>query len=525
MTKKILVTEIIADEGIDLLKSHGYEVEVKTDLSHEEIVSIIPDYDALIVRSATHVDKALLDAGKKLKVVGRAGVTYDNIDIEAANALDIIVCNAPTSNIVSAAEHTFALMLSCARKVAQANQSMHEGKWDRNKFKGVELFGKTLALFGLGRVGGMVAERATAFGMNVLACDPYCNPERATTLGVTLDNDIDSVLEKADFVSIHLPLTPDTTSMFGPNEFAKMKTGAIFINTSRPAILDMASLADFVAARKIASCGIDVFDNEPALTSPLHELDNAILTPHISALTQEAQVRSGIQIADCVWAGLEGSLVPTALTATGGNSEMSRHIAPFIPAANMLGRIVSQIKGGVPSNINVKMMGNLAELDPTSLATSVLEGVLSYSHAQCATMQECSMFAERHGISIKCKKTDVADEYSAGIEVIADDIRIAATVFGTEKLPRIISIFDYKIDVAPSKHSLLLEYVDKPGNCGKIGTLLGDHGINISTMQIANTRDEKTALVYVNIDKSASDEILEELRDLIDLKSLYRIEL
>ncbi len=525
MTKKILVTEIIADEGISALASHGYEVVEKYDLTSQELIEIIGDYDALIVRSATTVDKALLQAGRKLKVVGRAGVTYDNIDIEAANDLDIIVCNAPTSNIVSAAEHTFALMLSCARKIPQANASMHVGKWDRNKFKGVELFGKTIALFGLGRVGGMVAERAVAFGMNVLAYDPYCNPERATTLGVTLENDFEKILSQADFVSIHLPLTPDTENMFSSNEFALLKTGVIFINTSRPAIIDMNSLADFVAARKIASCGIDVFDDEPTDTSPLHDLENAILTPHISALTKEAQIRSGVQIADCVWAGLEGSLVPTALTSGSTNTEMSRHIAPFIPASNMLGRFLSQIKGGVPSSVKVKMMGNLAELDPTALATSVLEGALSYKHAQCSTMQECSMFAERHGITISCKKTDVADEYSAGIEVEADDIKIAATVFGADKLPRIISIFDYKIDVAPSKHSLILEYDDKPGNCGIIGTILGQHNINISTMQIATSKDEKTALVFVNVSEDASDEVLQEIKDNINLKSLYSINL
>ncbi len=287
----------------------------------------------------------------------------------------------------------------------------------------------------------------------------------------------------------------------------------------------MNSLADFVAARKIASCGIDVFDDEPANTSPLHELDSAILTPHISALTKEAQVRSGVQIADYVWAGLEGSLVPTALTSVASNTEMSRHIAPFIPAANMLGRFLSQIKGNVPSSLKVKMMGNLAELDPTALATSVLEGALSYKHAQCSNMQECAMFAERHGISIKCKKTDVADEYSAGIEVEADDVRIAATVFGADKLPRIISIFDYKIDVAPSKHSLLLEYADKPGNCGIIGTILGQHNINISTMQIATSKDEKNALVFVNVSSEVSEDILQEFREKIDLKSLYTINL
>lgn len=525
MAQRILVTEVIADEGIEALKSRGYEVDIKTDLTQSELQYIIAPYDALIVRSQTVVDRELLQAAKNLKVVGRAGVTVDNIDIEAANELGIIVCNAPTSNIVSAAEHTFALLLSCARKVPQANQSMHEHKWNREQFMGVELYAKTLALFGLGRVGTMVAERAVTFGMRVLVYDPYCNPERATTLGVQLCNDMDTILGEADFISIHLPVNQNTKGMFGPEEFSKMKTGVIFVNTSRPAIIDMDSLADFVAARKIASCGVDVFPDEPCDNSPLHDLDAAILTPHISALTQEAQVRSGIQIADYIWAGLEGSLVPTALTAAGNASEMSRHIAPYIPAANMLGRMVTQINDAVPHDVAVKMMGNLAELDPTALLASVLEGMLNQNHAQCSTMLEVKRYGERHGVDIHCSQTDVAGEYSGGVEINADGIKIATTVFGADSLPRITSILGYKIDVAPAKNSLIFEYVDRPGNCGKIGTILGDHGINISTMQIAMSADETTALVYVNVVEDVTDEIIEEFKSQVELLHLYRINL
>lgn len=525
MTSRILVTEQIAEEGINALKSKGYVVDEKLGLSTAELGSIIGDYDALIVRSATRVDKFLIDHATKLKVIGRAGVTVDNIDIEYANAKDIIVCNAPTSNIVSAAEHTFALMLSCARKIPQANSSMHKGKWERQNFKGVELYGKTLALFGLGRVGGMVAERASAFGMNVLAYDPYCNPERATTLGVKLLNSLPDILADADFVSVHLPLTPDTENMFGPEEFSLMKTGVIFINTSRPAIVDTQSLANFLAARKVRSAGIDVFDDEPCTTSPLHELDNAILTPHISALTDEAQIRSGIQIADYVWAGLEGSLVPTALTATANASEISRHIAPFLPAANMIGRMSTQIRSGVPAHLSVKMMGKLAELDPTALVTSVLEGVLSYKHAQCNTLKEAALFAERHGVHISTSKTDIAGEYQAGIEIDADGLKIASTIYGTDQMPRIISLLGYKIDVAPSRHSLVFEYDDVPGNCGKIGTILGNHGINISTMQIATNDDDTKALVYVNVGEEITDDIISEFKTSMTLDNLYCINL
>lgn len=525
MAQRVLVTEKIADEGIEALKMRGYDVDVQLNLSQDDLIAIIPHYDAMIVRSQTIVDETLLSAAKNLKIIGRAGVTVDNIDIEAANEKDIIVCNAPTSNVVSTAEHTFALMLSCARKVAQANESVHDHKWDREDFMGVELYAKTLALFGLGRVGSMVAERAVAFGMHVVVYDPYCNPERATQLGVTLVNDMDKVLAQADFISIHLPVNQNTKGMFGPEEFSKMKTGVIFINTSRPAIIDMNSLADFVAARKIASCGVDVFDTEPCYDSPLHELDAAILTPHISALTTEAQIRSGIQIADYIWAGLEGSLVPTALTSVGNSMELSRHIAPYIPAANILGRMVTQINGTVPHIVKVKMMGNLAELDPTALLASVLEGMLNSNHAQCSTMLEVKRYGERHGIDISCSQTDIAGEYQGGIEVDGDGIKISTTVFGADSLPRITSLLGYKIDVVPSKNSIVYECEDQVGFFGKIGTILGEHGINISTMQIANSSDETKSLLYMNIDKPVDEDVIEEMRSSLDFIQLHQISL
>ena len=291
--KKVLVTEKIADVALETLRAKGYQVDVKLDLSPQALAEAIADYDALIVRSATNVTADILDAAQNLKIIGRAGVTVDNIDIEAATERDIIVCNAPVSNIVTAAEHTFALLLACARNVCQANASMHAGQWERAPFTGVELYEKTLAIFGLGRIGGLVAERARAFGMNVVGHDPYCSPERAQALGVTLLEDVDEICAIADFITVHLPLTEDTHHMFGPQQFARMKDGVIVVNTARPGIVDQKALADFLAAGKVRSCGIDVFEEEPCTTSPLHEFPNAILTPHIAAVTYEAQHRAG----------------------------------------------------------------------------------------------------------------------------------------------------------------------------------------------------------------------------------------
>ncbi|MEI3230977.1 MAG: hydroxyacid dehydrogenase [Gordonibacter pamelaeae] len=263
MTKKVLVAERLADAGLAVLRDKGYEVDVKLKMPPEELIATIPAYDALIVRSATKVTREVIEAGKNLRIIGRAGVGVDNVDVEAATERGVIVCNAPTSNIVSAAEHTMALMLACARNVAQANASMHEGLWERTKFTGVELYEKTLAIFGLGRIGGLVAERARAFGMRLVGYDPYCSPERAEQLGVTLYDDVDAIVPLADFITVHLPKTKQTIGMFGPDQYARMKDGVILVNAARGGIYNVDSLADFLAAGKIGAVGLDVWENEP----------------------------------------------------------------------------------------------------------------------------------------------------------------------------------------------------------------------------------------------------------------------
>lgn len=526
MSKKVLIAEEIAEEGIDSLRSRGYEVDVMLDLTPEQLRSIIAPYSALIVRSATIVDEALLDAASQLKIVGRAGVTLDNIDIQAANDRGIIVCNAPTSNIISAAEHTMALLLSCARFVPQANASMHAGKWDRRAFTGAELYGKTLAIFGLGRVGSLVAERAVAFGMEVIAYDPYCSPERASQLDVTIFDNIDDVIERADFITVHLPRTSDTLGMFGPREFAKMKNGVVLVNAARGGIFDEASLADFVAAGKVASCGIDIFSTEPSTAGPLHELENAILTPHISALTHEAQVRAGEQIAEYVWAGLEGSIVPTAVNSSSLPPEVLDEVRPYAPACKMMGRMAADILSAIPRKLKISLEGKLSDSSPDVLIASVIDGILSYKEIGTISMANALEMAARHGIEIDASSTDDAGEYASVVRIKADDIEIASTMYGKDQTARIVSILGYKIDISPAKQSLIFEYADGPGRIGVIGTILGEEGINITTMQIGTKPEEKNALVYLNIDGCVTEKVIERLKESVaDLKSLMYIKL
>lgn len=522
--KKVLVTEKVADIAVETMENKGYQVDVRLNLSPEQLAEEIAEYDALIVRSATNVTSDILDGARNLKIIGRAGVTVDNIDIEAATERDIIVCNAPVSNIVTAAEHTFALLLACARNVCQANASMHAGLWERVPYTGVELFEKTLAIFGLGRIGGLVAERARAFGMNVVGHDPYCSPERAQALGVTLLEDVDEICKTADFITVHLPLTDDTFHMFGPRQFSQMKDGVIIVNTARPGIFDTKVLADFLAAGKVRSCGVDVFEEEPCTTSPLHEFPNAILTPHIAAVTYEAQQRAGAQIAEYIWEGLEGSIVPTAINISPLPPEVIDLVGPYAPACQMMGRLLAQINGEMPKLLKIEACGLLAQSDIRVLIAGLMDGLLSYRRVGSITPANAEAVAARHGIKLDIALKPDAEEYASSVRAVADGTEVAATVFGISQSPRIVSLMGYKIDLVPTKSSLLMRYEDAPGRIGVIGTLLGNADVNITTMQIAVSQDG-TALVYFNVVGEVTEKLLRQLREAIPSLDLWRLSL
>ncbi len=522
MASKVLVTEKIADEGLDILRSRGYEVVELLDADEAAIGEALTDADALIVRSATRVTPELLDQAKRLKVIGRAGVTVDNIDIEAANERGIVVCNAPTSNIISAAEHTMALLLACARNVCQANASVHSGSWARHRFMGQELFGKTLAIFGLGRIGSLVAERARAFGMELVAYDPYCSPDRAAQLDVTLMDSIDDILPIADFITVHLPLTPDTYGMFGPEQFAAMKNGVILVNPARGGIFDIASLADFVAAGKIASVGIDVFEEEPCTESPLHEFSSAILTPHISAVTHEAQVRAGTEIAEYIWAALEGSIVPTAINPTSIPPEIIGGVRPYLPAARVAGRMIQSLIG-IPKQVSVWLEGNISDSDPAPIVAGVIDGILDYKSIGAVSLENAMTMAGRHGMDVLTEASKDAQGYESAIRIKADDMDISFTLYGLDNLPRVISFNGYRIDITPASLSLIFEYVDSPGRIGLIGSILGAADVNITTMQIGTKPEEKCALVYINVEGDITAEVMEELEGAMDYKNLWKL--
>ena len=523
--KRVLVTEKIAEEGLEILRRKGYAVDVRLDMAPEELAAAIAPYDALIVRSQTQVTPELLDAAANLKIIGRAGVTIDNIDVEAASERGVIVCNAPTSNIVSAAEHTMALLLACARRIPQADASMHAGSWERAAFTGTELYQKTLAIFGLGRIGGLVAERARGFGMRLVGHDPYCSPERAAALGVELFESVGDILPIADFITVHLPKTSETIGMFGPSELAAMKDGVVLVNCARGGIFDVDAVADFVAAGKVDAVGLDVYEEEPCHDSPLHEFDNALLTPHIAAVTREAQVRAGTQIAEYVWEGLEGSIVPTAINAAPLPPEVMDAVGPYVPACQMAGRVIGQILVSTPKVLRLEAMGAVADADPAILLAGALDGLLAYRRIGAVSAANALAVADRHGIRVECEAVPEAGEYASAVRVTADGVEVGVTLYGANQAARVVSLLGYKIDIAPAKQTLLFEYVDAPGRIGAIGTILGEAGVNITTMQIGDKPAEQCALVFMNVEGEVPDEVLGRLREAIDLKNLWYITL
>lgn len=525
MTKKVLVSEKLAEAGVQFLRDRGFDVDVRLKMKPEELVEAVADYDALIVRSATQVTREVIEAATKLKIVGRAGVGVDNVDIEAATERGIVVCNAPTSNIVSAAEHTFALLLAAARNVPQANAYLKSGNWHRAQFTGVELYEKTLAIFGLGRVGGLVAERARAFGMRLVGYDPYCSPERAESLGVRLYDTLDEILPIADFITVHLPKTKETIGMFGPDEYAAMKDGVILVNTARGGIYNESSLADFIAAGKIRACGIDVWEHEPCTETPLHDFDQAIVTPHIAASTFEAQYRAGIQIAQYVAAGLTGSIVPTAVNMAPVPPEVMDAVGPYVPACQMMGKMIAQMTGEVPADLRIVAAGSISDCDLSILTAGALDGVLSHRSNAKVTPVNADAVAKRHGIKVDLSAGYDADEYASTVRLDADGTTVSCTLSGKSQTPRITSLLGYKVDIAPAANSLIFRYVDTPGRIGTIGTVLGDAGINITTMQIGTRPDSPDALVYMNVESEVTDEVLERLHEALELKNLWRIRL
>lgn len=525
---KVLVAEKIAQSGIDRLKRE-FDVDVITGLSPEELVATIPPYDALIVRSATKATREVIEAGVNLKIIGRAGVGVDNVDVAAATERGILVCNAPTSNVVSAAEHTIALLLAQARNIPQANASMHACKWERSKFTGTEVLDKTLGVVGLGRIGTLVAERAKGLGMKVVAYDPYITEERAVQLGVEYAASLDELLPRADFITVHLPKTKETIGMFGPAEFAKMKDGVRLVNTARGGIYQEAALIDALKSGKVASAAIDVFEVEPCTESPLFAFEQVIVTPHLGASTEEAQDRAGEQIAEYVAAGLRGEIVPTAVNVAPVSPEVMAEVGPYIPLAEGLGSALAQIARGPVPEIEVHFIGHLADLDTRVLKTAMLKGLLSVVTQDSINFVNANLYAEQRGIAVSEHKKAESFDYVSVMVVVAKtgegEVKLGATLVGKKNEPRLVLFNEFEIDMAPSHYMAFLKYGDVPGVVGKVGTALGEAKINIASMQVGRTEAGGTALMGINVDSPISEELLERIANDVGALEAWSVEL
>lgn len=519
---KILVTDKIVAEGIAILEDKGYEVDVRCGMTTEELCEAVVDCDALIVRSATKVTAEVIAAAQQCKIIGRAGVTCDNIDVEAATARGIVVCNAPTSNSVSAAEHTMALMLAAAREIPAANASLHAGQWCRDSFMGYELYEKTLAIFGLGRIGGLVAERARAFGMRVIGYDPYCSPSRASQLGVMLYDSMEDMLPLADFITVHVPRTDKTYHMFAAEQFAQMKDGVVLVNTARGGVIDEKAMADFMAAGRVFACGVDMLEAEPSAETPLAEFDRAIITPHLGANTTEAQMRAGVSIARYVANGLEGLVVPTAINMV--SDSMTDAVAAYVPACQEAGSVLAQLLHDIPKSLSIMAAGACSS-DLRVLSAATLGGVLSRHGEVSVSTENVDSTAHRHGVKIEAAVSADSLGYDSLVSMEGDGVELSFTVPGSHGEVHIVSILRYRLDVVPADHALVFTYADEPGQIGRMGTILGEAGINISTMAIGKRADCNEVLVFMNLENEAPRAVVDAVAEAIGATNAWSIRL
>jgi D-3-phosphoglycerate dehydrogenase len=525
VASRVLVTEPLAQIGLEALAAAGFDVDVRTGLSAEELTSAVAGASALIIRSATKVDEAVLDAGTDLVVVGRAGIGLDNVDVAAATRRGVMVVNAPQSNVLSAAEHTIAILISQARNVPQADADLKAGNWRRSRWEGVELHGKTLGILGLGRVGGLVAQRALSFGMHLMAHDPYVSADRARQMGVELVSSVEELVAEADFLTIHLPRTPETEGLVGRDLLARAKPGIRIVNTARGGIVDEEALYDALVSGQVAGAALDVFDEEPTTKSALFELDTVVVTPHLGASTVEAQDKAGQTIAEQVILALRGDFVPYAVNVAAG--EASETVRRFLPLGERLGHLFTALAGGVVETLEVSYEGQVADYDCRILTLSVLKGVFSPVVEEPVSFVNAPQLAEERGLVYRETKSSSARDFvnliSLRGRVGGRDVHVAGTLAGPSESPRIVGIDNHAVDVPPARHMLVVRNDDRPGMIGRVGTTLGDAGINIADMALGRGPTGEHAVMVLSTDSPVGPEVVERLLaqdGLLDAKAI-----
>ncbi|WP_425058945.1 D-3-phosphoglycerate dehydrogenase [Sporomusa carbonis] len=509
---KILVAETISEKGIEVLINAGASVDVNTKLSREQLLGIIGDYDAIIVRSVTKVNEEFYQKATKLKVVGRAGNGVDNIDMEGATKRGIIVVNTPESNVVSAAEHTIGLLLASCRNIPQAHARLQERVWDRSNLKGVELLNKTVGIVGLGRIGSLVATRLKAFGMNVIAYDPYISDARFKKFGVEKREKLEDLIKESDFITVHTPKTEETMGMIGKDQFKIAKKGVRVVNCARGGIIDEQALVEALKEKIVASAGIDVLVDEPNPTSPLLDLSNVVVTPHLGADTVEAQDNVGVTVAQEVISALKGEMVPNAVNLPTIQSRDLEVLKSYLQLGEILGKIYYQLEKEAVEKVEIMYSGEVAGLETSMITLAILKGLFEPVLKERVNYVNASLTAQSRGVIVTESKEAVADNYLTLIKVKIvspkGNFTISGTVFGKGEL-RIVELNGYEFDVTPTPYMLMVENIDKPGVVGQIGTLLGVGKVNIATMQLGRNFADNRAMMVLTVDSEVSKETLQ----------------
>ncbi len=526
---KVLIADPVSPRGVEELSRDGaLEVLFKTGLTEAELIELIPSFQALVVRSETKVTKAVLEAAPQLRVVGRAGVGVDNVDVDAATRRGVIVMNAPGGNTVSTAEHAFSLLLCVARKIPQADAMVRTGKWSRKEFQGVELNNKSLGIIGMGRIGSELSRRAIAFGMRVLAFDPYLSAARARALQVELMDDLGELLARADFITLHTPLTPETHHVLNATRLAQTKRGVRIINCARGGLIDEAALADALRSGQVAAAALDVFETEPLPNdSFLREIPNLVLTPHLGASTAEAQESVGIEIAESIRAALLEGTIRNAVNMPNLDAKTLAVIGPHLAFGEKLGRFLSQLAPQHVDYLNINYSGKVNEVDTTAITRSVLKGFLQKAGGIEVNEVNAPAYAESRGLKITETRLSAVGDYSDLLELsvgtTGSSVSVAGAFFGAT--PRIVNINARPVEARPHGVVLVLENSDRPGIVGRIGTLLGDHGVNIATMSLSRNEAGGTALTVLNLDTVPDADLLATIRGSEDIRSAQVIQL